>query len=190
MAFGVSFLPQGGGNPGEQGQPTAVEPSQAAIKILSLRLPKVTGGSPFAPAPLLQAPGGMGNPLLRSGIGQTQQRVLPQLAAPPGPSGPVGPSVGGAPSPFAGGLPPGVIQDVLDILAKMPKPPMAPPRVIPGEEGRNPNPRPSDPGMPAPTTPTFTLPPPPAPAPPAQDFPRTPWGDFYGPDPGMYGTEG
>ena len=79
MAFGVSFLPSD--RPEDQGAERApADRFQEAIKILSLRLPRVLGGSAVAPAPLLQAQGGRGSPFARSGLAQTQQ-VAPGLAA-------------------------------------------------------------------------------------------------------------
>lgn len=187
--FGVSFMPTPQ-NGGETGRPTAVEPVQEAIKILSLRLPKVVGGGAIAPAPLLNAPGAGGNPLGRSAL--AQQRFAPQ------------PSAGGI-----GGLSPEVLNQLIEVLSRRPPmptpfgaPPSAPPspsfgsipqpKITIGDESRNPTPRPSTPSPQPPSVPTVTLPSnptPPAP-PPAPDFPRTPWGDFYAPDYGPFGTEG
>lgn len=70
--FGVSFVPDGqnGNDPQKQGGPT--DRYQEAVKILSLRLPKLRGamGGGIAPAPLLNAPGAMGQPQTAMGGGQ------------------------------------------------------------------------------------------------------------------------
>lgn len=94
MAYGISFVPQGGG----QGVPERppVEPVQEAVKILSLRLPKVLSGA-YAPAPLLRSQGSGGNPFANSALGQTQQRVAPP-AYQPSPMDQPGPTISGAPS--------------------------------------------------------------------------------------------
>lgn len=76
--FGVSFVPSEQNmaqRPG--GSRAAVSPTQQAIRLLSLRLPKVLGGSPIAPAPLLQSQGGAGMPSPTSVAQQVLKRVLP-----------------------------------------------------------------------------------------------------------------
>lgn len=75
MAFGVSFVPgqDQQGQPQQPGGPSANDRYQQAIQFLSLRLPKVLGGSAFAPAPLLTGTGAQGSPFGRSAALQTQQ---------------------------------------------------------------------------------------------------------------------
>jgi hypothetical protein len=99
--FGVSFLPNGDqryqrqdGTGGGQG------PLQEAVKILSMRVPRVVGANPLAPLALLQGAGSGGlqpgqlEQLMRTlGIGPSMQSGQAAMGA--------GPSVGGAPSPFA-----------------------------------------------------------------------------------------
>jgi hypothetical protein len=87
--FGLSFVPDGQTDPtkkkvGEGG----VTPTQQAIQLLSLRLPRVVGGSPIAPAPLLQSPGGAGRPSPESVAQQVMSRVLPTGATSPDASAP------------------------------------------------------------------------------------------------------
>lgn len=61
--FGLSFSPFGTNNNRQQnGQPSGGGPVQDAIRVLSLKIPRVTGGSPI-PSPLLNAPGAMANPI-------------------------------------------------------------------------------------------------------------------------------
>ena len=98
-SFGVSFLPgsqnQQNGT-GMSGRPASQSPMQEAVKILSLRLPKFYGSQSLAPAPLLQAAGGMGQPAARGNVtaqalaglaGLPPSMALPQMAAPVLPSG-------------------------------------------------------------------------------------------------------
>jgi hypothetical protein len=109
MAFGLSFLPTlGAGQDRQQGDRPAVEPIQQAIKVLTLRLPRVLGGGAFAPAPLLQGGGSMGNPF--AGTGPMQGRPIAPMPSPspyapsPSPSSPYVPSGGGG-SPISPGNP-------------------------------------------------------------------------------------
>jgi collagen type III alpha len=103
--FGVSFLPGQSNGMDRNGQGgNATEPIQQAIKVLSLRLPRVLGGGAFAPSGLLQGGGSMGNPF--AGVGPMQGRPLPPGGLPggggPPPGGGAG-SPGGGGSPFGGG---------------------------------------------------------------------------------------
>lgn len=72
MGMGVSFVPNGQGDPmnrQQPGQASGAPPLQQAIQMLSLRLPRVVGANALAPGQLLNAPGGMGgsgNPLLEA----------------------------------------------------------------------------------------------------------------------------
>src|SRR3990167_9429482 len=79
--FGISFVTgaqpdnQNGMSGGRGG--ASRNPIQEAVKILSLRLPKFDGSGSIAPAPLLQAPGGMGQPGAR---GNVTAQALAQMA--------------------------------------------------------------------------------------------------------------
>ena len=107
--FGVSFFPSRNVNmpqgPGTEG--AAVNPIQQAIRILSLHLPKITGGAPIAPGSLLGA-----GPQSQSDLLMILQKLLGGGALAPGAPSPFA----GGPSPFGGGPPPS----------------LPPPKVIPG----------------------------------------------------------
>ena len=158
MAFGTNFSPTaanqrertgpGGANNGTRGK------LQEAIKVLSLRLPKVLGAQSLAPGPLLTGPGSGGvNPDKALAMNLQQQMPAPLAAQgpapvytpppmsagpsapppaapvyqPPSPSPASQPSVSGA----SGGSSPA--QQAVAALAKAPSfsaPP--PPRVVPG----------------------------------------------------------
>jgi hypothetical protein len=103
---------------------------QEAIRVLSMRVPRVVGATPLAPMALLNSQGGGGLPaglleqLLRKlgmpGGAGGQAQGLPQMAAPPnmgqmaqaGLPAPPGPSFGGAGGPMAAPSLPG-LQPVL-----------------------------------------------------------------------------
>lgn len=130
MAFGVSFVPGQNGQNGEGRQGRTGAPDsryQQAIKILSLRLPKVrgaTGGGGIAPAPLLRAAGAMGQPT--AAMGGTQPltseiaRAFLQMAG-------LAPGM----AQQGGAMPPRGVQPRM-ATAMRPRTPQAPPRVIPG----------------------------------------------------------
>jgi len=93
MIGGVSFQPGTNGEHGQQnGQGNGARPSaggvQEAIKILSLRLPKVVGAQAAVPMPLLTSQGSGGNPMVDSIVSQVMSRVpgaQPSFSAPPQP---------------------------------------------------------------------------------------------------------
>ena len=61
--FGLSFVPGADDQQRQQQQgtaPSGVPPLQTAIRLLSLRLPRVGGANALAPGPLLQSAGGAG----------------------------------------------------------------------------------------------------------------------------------
>jgi hypothetical protein len=118
--FGVSFMP--GGDQQYQRPGGNVNPVQEAIRVLSLRVPKVVGASPLAPLALMTSKGSGGLPsglvenLLRSlappggtpttGVPQTSlvpapAASLPEPAAPPvpGPTPPTAPGIAPGPEP-------------------------------------------------------------------------------------------
>lgn len=77
--FGVSFVPGQNGDNGEAANGSGrSDRFQEAVRILSLRLPRVLGGSAIAPAPLLQGPGNRGTP-----FGAVQQTQVAAGAPPP-----------------------------------------------------------------------------------------------------------
>ena len=95
QGFGVSFLPSGDQRYTRTGQ-AETNPVQEAVKILSLRVPRVVGATPMAPLALLSGQGGGGLP---SGVVETLLRALtppepsvPPVAAVPGPTLPAGPT--------------------------------------------------------------------------------------------------
>ena len=90
--WGVSFIPgQGQDNGQEQGGPGGpqVSPTQQAIRLLSLRLPRFSGPNGFAPSSLLNGPGAAGNPAF-------------------GPNAPMGGFPGAMPSPMPPEMPGGM----------------------------------------------------------------------------------
>lgn len=83
--IGVSFQPgayQGNGQQnGQNGQgPLGGGAVQEAIKILSLRLPKVVGAQAAAPSMLLTSAGSGGNPRVDSVVDRIMRRMLPGSA--------------------------------------------------------------------------------------------------------------
>lgn len=102
--FGVSFLPNGDQRyqrPQDQAGGLGRAPLQEAVKILSMRVPRVVGANPLAPLALLQSPGSAG---LQPGQLEQLMRTLgigPQMQTGQVPTTGAEPTVGGAPSPFA-----------------------------------------------------------------------------------------
>ena len=106
--FGISFVPGApdNGTGRATGRTGALRnPVQEAVKILSLRLPKFYGSQSIAPAPLLTASGGMGQPAARGNVtaqalaqlaGLPPSMAQPRMPAPmlPAPAPPL-PSMGG-----------------------------------------------------------------------------------------------
>jgi len=87
MISGVNFQP---GLQDQQAQPNSgSSPSgssqgvQEAIKVLSLRLPKVVGANAVAPSALLSAQGSGGNPRVDSIVEQVLRKYFPQAAQGP-----------------------------------------------------------------------------------------------------------
>ena len=127
--YGVSFQP-GGEESGPNGQRRSA-PVQEAVRMLSLRLPTVTGARGISPQALLQSPGGAGAntggfsleaalELLRKLRGANQP---PQLQMP---------SAGiGMPPTAPGGAP---VSTALPQPGRDLRSPSGPPRVIPGQQ--------------------------------------------------------
>lgn len=144
MIGGVSFQP---GSQQDATQRPGSSPSQGvqeAIKVLSLRMPKVVGARAMAPGQLLNAQGSGGNPLIDSVVNQVLARYFPTDAPPMTQA----PSLGGAP----------VLGPRPGESSTMPPSPMPSrmPRITPIETGQSPTISP--PGVyappPAPNAPT------------------------------------
>jgi hypothetical protein len=128
MIGGVSFEP---GQPGSQNtqKPAGNTGVQEAIKVLSLRLPKVVGARAMAPQALLDSPGSGGNPRVDSVVAQIMGRMFPTGAPSPSPA-PNGPTVTGS-----------ALSGTTPLSSMMPPAAFAPsmssaPRVSPSEEGQ------------------------------------------------------
>ena len=100
--IGVNFQPGANGENGENGngRPSSGSGVQEAIRILSLRLPRVMGAQGVAPMPLLTSQGSGGNPRVDSIVNQVLSRVMPGQQ-PPMLSQPTSSAMGGGPS-FSG----------------------------------------------------------------------------------------
>ena len=115
--FGVSFVPDGqNGNDPQRPGGGPTDRYQEAVKILSLRLPKMRGAmGGIAPSPLLNASGAMGQPQTAMGGGQ-----------------PINSEVAQAFLQMAGMGQPGQRRRRPQGLQAGPRPQQAGPRVIPG----------------------------------------------------------
>jgi len=108
--YGVSFLPNGDQRYQRPGT-TGASPVQEAIRVLSLRVPRVVGSTPMAPLALLTGQGGGGAP---SGVVETLLRALappqspatPPVAAVPTPASMPPPAQVQAPAPAQPATPP------------------------------------------------------------------------------------
>jgi hypothetical protein len=95
MTGGVNFQPGSMEQERDQRLQTrgTSEGVQEAVKVLSLRLPKVLGAQALAPSALLNAPGGMGRPGIDSLVEKVLARFFPGgSGAAPGAQAPVVPS--------------------------------------------------------------------------------------------------
>jgi hypothetical protein len=100
MTSGVSFQPGGDyGNGQQQRGSSPTQNVQEAIKVLSLRLPKVVGARSAAPQALLSAQGSGGNPRIDSVVNQ----VLSRMFGAQDPGAGQMPSAPMVPTPEAGG---------------------------------------------------------------------------------------
>lgn len=99
--LGISFQPgvdsNNGLNYAQNGQGLR-NPVQEAIKVLSLRTPTVFGARAIAPAPLLTAIGGMGQPAAKSNVSAQALAALAGVPLPPMPA-PVLPVPAPSPAP-------------------------------------------------------------------------------------------
>ena len=113
MSIGVSFLDNLAGKI-EQAEKEQ-DRYQQAVRVISMRVPRLMGGGAIAPAPLLQGQGGQGSPFTQGPVAQAFARMggLP----PQQPQGMVGPQ-----APMRGPQPP----------MAMPQAAMPTPRIIPG----------------------------------------------------------
>ena len=179
--IGVNFQPGASRDNGQspQARPDGV---QEAIKVLSLRLPKVVGAQGIAPQPLLSSQGSGGNPRVDSVVNQILSRIMP-TGQPQGPSAPMVPQMG--PS-FGGDVGGGQPQPRQEQQPSNRPPIGTPPHIIVGSGGppRWPGQATDDGGGPFPgligtLPPNFQFPPPPT-------LP-SPWPDL-GPGFGTYGS--
>jgi hypothetical protein len=123
--FGVSFLP---GGDASYTRPTSgnASPIQEAIKVLSLRVPRVVGSTPLTPLALLTGQGGGGLP---SGLVETLLRSLtPPAGTPPVASVPTQQTQGQAPSMGLGTAPQPVQPSILGAPSPMAGAPAAAPQ--------------------------------------------------------------
>lgn len=140
--IGTNFQPQpldpSGG--ALQKKPSADAGVQEAIKVLSLRLPKVVGAQSMAPGALLNAQGARGDSRIDAIVNRVLQQYLPTEKPPMG-QAPTVPPVLGQPGPGESGpMPPSPPVRMPDPSA--PIPPQTPladfmpqrPRVVPGAE--------------------------------------------------------
>src|SRR3990167_10301958 len=74
--IGVNFQPGTDPN-GQADSRRASTPVQEAIKVLSLRLPRVVGANAISPQALLSSPGSGGNPRVDSVVNTILQRMFP-----------------------------------------------------------------------------------------------------------------
>ena len=132
--YGQSFSPLRQGPDAGRAKPGGGSQTQEAIRTISTRIPRITqGGQSLAPAPLLNAPGGMG------------------MAAPMGTAG--APSLGleelirrlfgllGGGAPMGGPAPMGAPGGMAPMAGAPLGAPLAPPTVRPGGMGSAPPPR-------------------------------------------------
>lgn len=94
MIGGVNFQPGSGfGGQTRKADSRAPEGVQEAIKVLSLRLPKVVGAQAVSPQALLTSQGSGGNPNVDSLVEKVLQRVFPsQTGGSPAPAAPMIPT--------------------------------------------------------------------------------------------------
>ena len=183
MAVGLTFQPGVSSNEATP-FPKKAQPGsgvQEAIKVLSLRLPKVVGAQGIAPQALLQSPGSA-NSRVDAVVNRVLGRILPGAGA-GGPGSETGAS--GAPmvqmppgAPSFGGTP---IPPTTPLSSWMP--PSAIPRIIPGDA--NDRPVTVTPTEPTPTGPPggrTDLGPSPAPSPAPEPTPSSPDPSFSPPD--------
>ena len=147
MISGVNFQP-GQGDPAQGIKKKPDQGVQEAIKVLSLRLPRVVGAQAMAPAPLLNSQGSGGNPRVDSVVNQVLSRLMPtgdsgiKTPAPMLPGGDqprdVSPQPGESgtmpPPRFDGGRPSPMLRDLVKPEPRWrPAPGPAAPRFTPGD---------------------------------------------------------
>lgn len=89
MTPGIAFQPGAEQADQQQAQGRSASPSnnvQEAIKVLSLRLPKVVGARSVAPSPLLSSQGSNGNSRVDSVVNSVMSRMFPTQGGPAAPS--------------------------------------------------------------------------------------------------------
>ena len=75
--IGIQFLPGAQGENGPTSPRGGGDPIQEAVRILSLRLPRVVGAQAIAPQALLTSPGGAANPFIDTLVDMILRRVMP-----------------------------------------------------------------------------------------------------------------
>jgi hypothetical protein len=139
-SYGVTFMPQGDAVYRKDGgaDTAGVTPIQEAVKVLSLRVPKVLGNNPLAPLALLTAPGGGALPagmleaLMRQRFGPAAEIMgQPNLTPPPAqtPQAPVTPPPASVSTSPPQSAPPPVPQPVVAGTGASEPPPVGPPPV-------------------------------------------------------------
>lgn len=136
MINGVNFQPGGTSQATTKPKPDS---TQEAIKILSLRLPKVVGAKALAPAALLNAQGSGGNPRVDSVVNQVMSRYLPggEGAGMTPPAAPMVPNAAPEGSPFAGHYPP--TMPLSNLMPSQASPGATTPRITPGDDRDRPS---------------------------------------------------
>src|SRR3990167_1200363 len=111
MIGGVSFQPGQSGSRGTQSRPSSANTGiQEAIKLLSLRLPRVVGARAMAPQALLESAGSGGNPRVDSVVSQVMRRMFPTGGDP---------GAGGTPAPMVPPTPP-VVPPAVPVIGPRP----------------------------------------------------------------------
>jgi hypothetical protein len=131
MINGVNFQP--GSMESERNRQIASRGSsegvQEAIKVLSLRLPKVVGAQAVAPNALLRGQGAQGNPQIDSMVERVLAKMFPSQGAPQ-PSAPSAAPMADTSGPQFGGNIQGGMQPRRESGADMPTPNFWAPRII------------------------------------------------------------
>ncbi len=172
MPLGTSYSPLSQEDP-TQRKPLAGRPVQEAIKMLSLRMPRVQGAQALAPSALLNAPGSQGMSM------EALRKLLQQLSG----GGAATPASAAAPSLAPPSLPSPAVPSLAPTFPPTPATPsyggMAPTLAPPAAPSFAPAPTPAIPAAPslAPAeTSASWMSPPPAPPPPPEPTPTpAPW---------------
>jgi DNA polymerase-3 subunit gamma/tau len=159
---GLSFAPPASPDRRSQQQnASALSPTQQALQVLSLHLPRILGARAISPSSLLTPQPGGASP-----VSPDAAVLQSALQAGPGalgaPTSPLAPSVNTAPSPVNTGASPTAAQAVAALIQSALQGRMPSPVITPGG-----GPQPTQPPTNGPIVETGPTAPPPAPAPPA-----------------------